>query len=224
MKILSIILLTTMIFPFNLFSQKKCSEEIQIAIENGDLELVKKMIENGENIDCIGEWKQTLLMKAIQAGKEDIALYLINKNADITKVDDDNSSALFKTSFYGLTNIAKILLDKGVDVNQKGYREMTTLMMASSRNQLDLVKFLIKKDAKINLQCNSGYTALTYASNPEIFSFLLKNNANVSLRNFEGLNTIEQFKASLEEAKGFENQELIDNYEKIISILEKEKH
>ena len=208
---------------FKMFSQKKCSEEIQSAIESDDLELVKKMVKKGENINCIGEWKQTLLMKAIQSGKEKIALYLIGQNVEINKVDEDNSSAFFKTSFYGLTNIAKILIDKGTDVNQRGYRKMTTLMMASNRNQLDLVKLLVENGAEINLQCNSGYTALTYTTSPKVLTYLLSKNADLNLRNFQELNTIEQFKANLEDIKDYGTKETIENHKEIIEILEKKK-
>ena len=182
------------------------------------------MISNGENIDCVGEWKQSLLMKAIQGGKEELAIYFINQNADVKKVDEDNSSAFFKTSFYGLTKVAKILFDNGVDINQRGYREMTTLMMASNRNHLDLVKYLIEKGADVNLQCDSGYTALTYTSSPDILAYLLSKNADPELKNFEGKNALENFKWSLEDIKGYGTEEMIKNYEKIVEILENKKY
>tara|TARA_R110002049_G_scaffold303254_2_gene497448 strand:+ start:48 stop:686 length:639 start_codon:yes stop_codon:yes gene_type:complete len=207
-----------------MFSQKKCSEKVQLAIENDNLELVQKMIEKGENINCIAERKQTLLMKAIQSGKEKISLYLIEQNANINKVDDDNINAFFKTSYYGLTNVAKALIDKGIDINQRGYGEMTILMMASNRNQYDLVRFLIENKANINLQCDNGYTALTYTTSAKILSYLLSKKADFTLKNFEGKNALEQFKWTLEDVKGYGTKEDIINLEEIIEILKSKKY
>ncbi len=206
-----------------MFSQKKCSEEVQLAIENDNLELVQKLIEKGEDINCIVEREQTLLMKAIQSGKEKISLYLIEQNADINKVDDDNINAFFKTSYFGLTSVAKALINKGMDINQRSYKEMTILMMAANRNQFDLVKFLVESKANINLQCDNGYSALTYTSSPKILSYLLSKKANVNLNNFEGLNALEQYKSTLKDLKSYGTEDEIKNIREIIKILKNKK-
>lgn len=210
-----------MTFSFNLFSQKKCSEEIQTAVENGNFKLIQEFINKGGNINCTGEWKQTLLMMAIQNGKEEIANYLINHNADIKKVDEDNSSALFKTNFHGLIDIANNLITKGSKINKKGYNGMTTLMISANRNKLELVKLLINKGAEINTQCDNGYTALTYTTDPKVLIFLLSKNADINLKNFEGMNALEQFKWSLDDIKGYGTEEMIKNHTEIVEILKK---
>ncbi|WP_460219431.1 ankyrin repeat domain-containing protein [Psychroserpens sp. MEBiC05023] len=214
-------LIIIFMIPFNMFSQKKCSKDIQLAAENGQLELVKEMINDGQHINCLGEWQQTLLMIAIQNGKKDVAHYLLEQNADIKKIDESQSDALFKTSFYGLTNIAENLIDKGAKIDNRGYRQMTTLMMAANRNQFDLVKLLVEKGANVNLQCDSGYTALTYTTSPKILTYLLSKNADIYLKSFQGMTALEQFRASLEDVKGYGSKEIINNHYEIIEILEK---
>lgn len=203
------------------FQKKKCLKKIETAVINGDLEYVKNYVDNGENINCQGKWKQSLLMKAISSEKEEIALFLMNNGANIKSVDDENNTALFNTGYSGLVKVANVLIEKGALINKKCSRDMTPLMNASNRNHLELVKLLVENGAIINTQCKDGYTALTYTSNPKIVQFLLSKGADIKLKSFQGLNALEQVKNKFEEIKNYGTKEMINNEKRIIEIIGK---
>lgn len=67
-----------------------------------------------------------------------------------------------------------------------GIPPLSWLMTTQSTPQIE---FFLKNGARINAQCQDGYTALMYAAyrgNAEAVSMLLKNNADVSLKNKKG--------------------------------------
>ncbi|MDO1500652.1 ankyrin repeat domain-containing protein [Winogradskyella maritima] len=213
-------ILLVLVAPSFLFSQGTCSKKLQSSAKMGDLDQLKHLITSKESINCIGEWEQTLLMKAIQNNRNDIAHYLINNGADIFKVDDEGSDALFKTAYYGMVEVAKLLIEKGANVNQKGYLGMTPLMMASNREQLKLMELLLSHSANINSQSNSGYTALMYASNPTTVTYLLNQGIDSSLKNSQGEDALAYFKSELKRFEDYGSEDMKMKTRAIIKIIE----
>lgn len=147
-----------------------CSKRIEKAVETGNIELVQNFLNEGGDINCIGKWEQTLLMKAIQSNQEKIALLLINNGADINKVDDENTTALFKTVFYGLTKTAQILIDKGANINALCRHGSTALMLASTLKKMEMVKLFVENGADATIKDHYGRDAST--TDREIFLYL----------------------------------------------------
>lgn len=148
-----------------------CSKKIEKAVETGNIELVQKFLEEGGNVNCIGKWEQTLLVKAIQSNQEKIALLLIENGADLNyKDNEEQRSLLFKTVFHSLTNIAQILIDKGVDVNSVCRHGATALMFASTLNKMEMVKLFVENGADATIKDHYGRDAST--TDHEIFLYL----------------------------------------------------
>jgi len=148
-----------------------CSKKIEKAVETGNIELVQKYLVEGGNVNCIGKWEQTLLVKAIQSNQEKIALLLIENGADINfKDNEEQRSLLFYTVFHSLTNIAKILIDKGVDVNSLCRHGATALMLASTLKKMEMVKLFVENGADATIKDHYGRDAST--TDREIFLYL----------------------------------------------------
>lgn len=200
-------------------ASKNCSLDSQNAASEGNTELLAQLIENGEEIDCLGEWKQTLLIKSIQSNRPEAAEFLIKQGANTDIPDDEGGLALHRAAMMGQTKILSMLLAES-NVNKRDERGMTPLMWSSNRNHLDTVTFILGKSPKINLQCNSGYTALTYTSSPEIAKVLLNHGVDSNLKDFRGFNAVENANEHIDRAKEYDDSDLVKSYEDIIKLIQ----
>lgn len=156
--------------------------------EFGDLEMVKKSLKNGADINdrTVFGGGETPLLLSIKYCNREITEYLIEKGADLNLKDyryGDTPliSALQKEDFI----TAKYLIEKGADVNAKNKKGETALMETTSclcnrddaedlEDRFEIVKILIKHGANINAKDNDGKTVFhcKYCVNEKIKSFL----------------------------------------------------
>ncbi|ADK63788.1 m149R [Myxoma virus] len=99
------------------------------------------------------------------------------------------------------TKIVKFLIKNGSDVNHKGYMETPLCALLKNRTitphkAKKLVTLLLKAGADINLKSVNGSTPIVcfmYNSNintPDMLRFMIRNGANVSVKNFRGYNLL----------------------------------
>ncbi|QAV40207.1 m149R [Myxoma virus] len=99
------------------------------------------------------------------------------------------------------TKVVKFLIDNGSDVNHKGYMETPLCALLKNRTiaphkAKKLVTLLIKAGADINLKSVNGSSPIVcfmYNSNIntlDMLRFMLRNGANVSVKNFRGYNLL----------------------------------
>ncbi|WP_425618160.1 ankyrin repeat domain-containing protein [Anatilimnocola sp. NA78] len=88
---------------------------LHIATEYGQLEIVKHLLEMGQDIDCLGGIAEsTPLHLAASEGQFEVAKYLLSKNAKLD-VSAPDKNPLFAAVRSGHESIAKLLLDAGLD-------------------------------------------------------------------------------------------------------------
>lgn len=129
------------------------------AVKQGNLEKVKQMVTNGQNIEVkdTGALGQTALGWAAFIGDQDMVDYLLSQHADIHATDRVDVSNVLKSAVLGNNvNIVKQmygLLKDEVDVNDqsKDNEGETLLMVAASNNRIETVKYLISLGANVNL-------------------------------------------------------------------------
>lgn len=160
---------------------------------------------NGWSPD-VGNWKRTPLCTAVEGRRKDMVSFLLSKGADPRddpslvsaaydgdkdiaelllahganlesywgRADDTPLSAALRS---GHREMAALLISKGAKVDSKSIDGGTPLMVATELHHYDMAKWLISKGANVNACNNSGYTALDYASTPQITSLLLSHGA-----------------------------------------------
>ena len=101
-------------------------KEMFDAVVKGDVELVKKHIANGVNLNernPNGD-KMTALILAAFLGRTEIAKALIDAGADLNVQDKDRATALINSSFMAHEEIVRELIEGGADLslkNKDGY-------------------------------------------------------------------------------------------------------
>ena len=98
---LRFIVLTSLLVAGHCAAESRCSIEIEQAASDGDSEQLMELIDGGEDINCLGEWHQSLLITAIQSGHSSAAKLLIRKGVDPSISDDEGGFALHRSAMMG---------------------------------------------------------------------------------------------------------------------------
>jgi len=149
-------------------------EPDKLPIINGDIQIVKNLIESGTNTNKpYGSNKTSLLHYATTHFHLDIVKYLIESGADINIQDSHGRTPL--TNAIGPLDrsmpvcerllIVKYLVDQGADVNHHTqYSLMTPLHKATEWNNIDVARYLVEHGALINAVDSEMATALHFAA------------------------------------------------------------
>ena len=140
------------------------------AVKKGDLKTVKRMVEEGQNIDVKDEAAlgQTALGWAAFIGYQDMVEYLVGKGADLYATDRADVYNVFKSAVLG-KNIKTVkylypLLKDNISVDEQEQDGETLVMVAASNNRIDIVKFLLKLGADVNVVSEQkNASALSFA-------------------------------------------------------------
>ena len=150
--------------------------DIKTAITNGDLVLLKSMIEgNKDLLESRIDTYFTPLNFASLEGKTDIVKYLVDKGADINTRDREGSIPLQNAAIKGYLDIVIILVEKGSDVNYKDDNDVTPLHFACMSGNYELVKYLIDNGANVRAVSKAGREPIfeaAWGGNLEMIKFL----------------------------------------------------
>jgi ankyrin repeat protein len=137
-------------------------------VSAGDIEAVKKYLDNGGNVNLQDEPGMTPLHHAVNSdwkGKNfEMVKLLIDRGANVKAIDDTHHTPLHSASNK---ETAELLIDAGANVNAKTKRTGETLLFSAAhgaaqgasksyRTYLDLTKMLIAKGANVNVKLKSG--------------------------------------------------------------------
>ena len=93
---------------------KNINEQLFKAVELNEIKEVKRLIEEGANVNAVDEDGMTALYWASRWGYSEIVKMLIEKGADVNVVDEYfRETALHKASHYGYSKIVKMLIEVG---------------------------------------------------------------------------------------------------------------
>jgi len=120
-----------------------------IACEQGKINMVKFLFENGAKINKVNN-RRVPLMLACQ--KENIKLikFLLDNGADINLVEQYGFMALVYACERENLTMIKLLIERGININQENTYGDTALLYACKRKDVELIKFLLDNNADIN--------------------------------------------------------------------------
>lgn len=129
------------------------STALLYAAYQGDVELVKALLDKGANPNLRNEYGAFPLSEAAQADNLEIVELLLEHDADPNIGNLEGETALLAAARSGNVAIAEALLEGGADVNAKEqWGGQSAAMWAAAQSQPDMLRLLIKFDADINAQ------------------------------------------------------------------------
>lgn len=163
-----------------------------ILTRNPDLEVAKKAIEYGANVNMPAKNGMLPLNIATSKANELQLQIMMMKTMGLDTSKEQVQEELKKMLFHEMTKaieLTKLLIDNGADVNLVS--SLGTPLMNAVTNiwNLDIVKMLIDAGADLNATDKTGKTALFYAyasSNDDVIKLLIEKGADVSIKDIEG--------------------------------------
>jgi len=121
-----------------------------LAACRGDGARVKRLIENGADVDVRTQGGVTPLCCMVLRGSEDIVQLLVDNGADVNANTKGNWNwtPLLGAAELGHKDLAELLIAKGADVNAKDGDGRTPLGYAQDEGYTDIVELLLKHGAK----------------------------------------------------------------------------
>jgi ankyrin repeat protein len=157
-----------------------------VAIEDGDLDAVTALIEEGAAVDTpidYGEHSITPLVKAAWDGDLPIVQYLLSKGANVNfRATDTKETALMNAVTRGHVGIIEALLAAKADVSLRNAFDFNAFTSAVAAGNQEIAGMLLDAGAKID-EGASGLTPLAFAvssGNIEMIRFLAAHGADVN--------------------------------------------
>ena len=142
---------------------------LHFAVRNGDIEIVKMLLDRGADVDAINLYNVTPLHIAVESKKVEIVELLLNHGACVNARNCNSSTPLLLAAKEDSEEIVKLLLKHGADVNSaytctssEGY---TPLCLAVKGGHEKVVQLLLECGANVDAQDNDGKTVLHFAVN-----------------------------------------------------------
>jgi len=119
------------------------------ALESGNVDGVKQIIEEGLNVNVLRNGV-TPLMIATSKGKTEIAQVILQAGVNINAKSDDGETALHKAAFdQEETGVVQLLMESGIDVDAKNKAGKTALHLAEEKKHRDIVRVIKQHQAKL---------------------------------------------------------------------------
>jgi hypothetical protein len=140
--------------------------DLVMASQLGQESEIKKLLDDGANINGITKYGTTPLLAALQSHRSQIVYLLLERGADVNQKDPDGWSPLmYALSWKGNVEIVEELLRREAEVNSRAANGDTalTIAVAKSQGEIKIVEQLLHKGADVTVRDRYGRTPLMIA-------------------------------------------------------------
>ena len=196
---------------------------IWTASREGDLERVRQLIQDGQDVNRGGSYGVTPLMLAAANGHDQIVRELIRAGADVNRKNMYKRTALHGASSRGHSSVIKTLAEAGANLNVQDEDGMTPLMRAAKWGNANVVVELIRAGADVSVVSShewwsvaAGSTALHFAAienNIECGVLLVEAGADMRTRNKYSESPLDlashDFQQAIQQAQSFSTKRIV---------------
>ena len=100
------------------------------AARKKEWEEVRRLVEQGGNVNCVDRFWLTALHYAIKDGNSDICLFLLSRGANVNQTDEDEDTPLHLAAYRHYVDICQLLVDHKADVTSVNNKGQTPLHRA----------------------------------------------------------------------------------------------
>ena len=118
---------------------------LRSAVQDGDTDMVKCLLENGTSIEAIDEDNNTPLHLAAWNGHTGVVELLLGKGALIEALNKNKDTPLHLAAQSGHTGVVELLLGKGALIEVQNNYQNTPLYLATWSGHTGVVELLIEK-------------------------------------------------------------------------------
>ncbi len=167
--------------------------------ESGNCKGIKKLIDNGFDINCTDSIGMNALCMTIFHKKMEAAKLLIDNGIDLNSMSFTGSTPLLYSIIYKRKQFCKLLLDSGADSDYYHKNSETPLINAinTERRCLEIITLLIEKTKNINAIGLRGKTALHEAAGRDlrdISKMLINKGASIYIKDEKGRTPMQTLK------------------------------
>lgn len=130
------------------------------AAKQGQLELIKSLVDTGANLDAKDTNGRTGLMLAAEMGRTKVLRYLLSKGVDVDMRDKGGMTAVACAALNGRTSCVRALINAGCDVNNRCSSGVTPLHRAAGGDHVEVVSLLVKAGANLEARNIFGHRPL----------------------------------------------------------------
>ena len=129
----------------------------------GDIEEVRKLLDQGTPVDATDDYESTALIQAADQGNEAVARLLAERGASLNHRNRYGETALLKAVVREHRELVVFLVGAGADINQTDANDDTPLILATQSGNRPVVKALLAGRCDVNRVNRKGWSALDVA-------------------------------------------------------------
>lgn len=144
-----------------------------MAVENGNVEVAKMLLNFGAKVNARNNRRQTPLMMLDGDATAALVDLLVANGARLDLADNQGNTALILAAEEeSHISVIKALIDAGANVNHQNNQGKTALWKAADNDDLKAVRALLLAGADVNAKDNFGETAWDRSTDPIVTALL----------------------------------------------------
>ena len=162
---------------------------LEQAVENGNVEIVRRLLMAGAHVNTKGPNGRRILMYLRENATSQLVRELLTAGAKVNARDESGATGLMYAASDCKYEVVKELLDAGAKINLKDDDGATALINAATNDDPRVTRLLIEAGADVNDKDEDGVTALMKAAesgDPETVKLLLSHGADVNAIDDDG--------------------------------------
>jgi len=181
----------------------KLNQTLLTAAEQGDMNLITKLLLDGADINAVDKKGRTAALIAVHANQLELFKFLLEKGADINIRDERMDNPLLYAGAEGMLDFVKVAVAAGADTSIVNRYGGIALIPAADRGHVAIVEELLTtSDVYIDHVNNLGWTALLEAiilgdggkRHQAIVQLLINHGADINLADSDGVSPLQHAK------------------------------